>query len=150
MSFAPIWNYWRCNRNARTIIIPASVTELLRDSFQDSVAEEILFESGSGLFHLGPSMFGLCKWLKYIRIPASVESIAGGCFLDLYWAPPLERVTFESGSKLRLIEGMAFYRCYSLRTIFHPASVQFVDGLSFAECGLREIRIDTANPFIHV
>jgi hypothetical protein len=62
---------------------------------------------------------------------------------------PLSVVTFEPNSKLRLIEAYAFTHCHLLESVFLPGSLQSFKGLSFFDCGLRQIQFAPENEFFH-
>jgi hypothetical protein len=68
--------------------------------------------------------------LRSIYIPASVEILGKWCFncCDL-----LETVTFESDSRLTVIEEKAFRYCRSLRSICIPRSVHCIGRKRFVE-----------------
>jgi hypothetical protein len=61
---------------------------------------------------------------------------------------PVQSVTFERGSKLREICRWAFTSCDSLKSICLPASVEKLDGWSFADCGLSEIFVQQGSKFL--
>jgi hypothetical protein len=146
---------WRCDQNAKTVIVPVSVTKLPESSFVYADKMEILrFEPGSRLRRLGHELFVYCRSLKSICIPASVEVIDGYCFqrsvnksLDLL---VLESVTFEAGSQLRAIKPYAFYGCGLLTQICLPPLVEIVDGASFAGCGLSKIELENGSEYCRI
>jgi hypothetical protein len=73
------------------------------------------------------------------------------CFIDPEHGPSsstLEKVTFEPGSTLQAIEQYAFSGCDRLKSICLPASLQSIDGTTFADCSLSEITIESSNPFL--
>jgi hypothetical protein len=145
---------WKCDLNATTIIIPASVTDLKHQSFIGATAvEHITFEPGSRLAQLNTWTFGHCTSLKSICIAASVKIIGSRCFLGRAKndsSSSLATVTFEPGSELRRIEPFAFSGCNSLQSISLPASVQMISADSFAECRLSAIAFDGPSAFCHV
>jgi hypothetical protein len=90
--------------------------------------------------------------LKSIRIPASVEVLCSyypESESDDY-VLGVNSITFEKGSKLREIKEYAFYGYCGLNSICLPASVELIDGSSFMYSSLREISIESENPFIRV
>jgi hypothetical protein len=115
--------------NAKTIVIPASLTVLPKTSFHNAASiDSIEFEPGSQLRRLETGTFSFCRSLNWICIAASVEFIGRACFVDVdhparCWSPVMV-VHFEKGSKLREIEPNAFAACSWLRALSIPASVE--------------------------
>jgi hypothetical protein len=60
-----------------------------------------------------------------------VEKLEWGCFND---CTELVEVIFEPGSRLREIEGNAFYRCPRLTKLKIPSSVEKLDSSAFTRC----------------
>jgi hypothetical protein len=115
--------------------------------------EEITFETGSQLGELDFGLLSVCESLNSICIPASVEVIRSSFGEDgdlTFRYSPLETVTFEAGSRLREIRNCPFFHCDSLKAICLPASVQSMDARSFLFSSLREICIESGNPFFRV
>jgi hypothetical protein len=96
---------------------------------------------------LGDSAFRGSTYLASICIPSNVETIEGRCFLN----SNLSSLTFESGSKLAVIEREAFGTCTSLirckgLTSFHiPAFVEKIDGSAFRVTTISTITLDPNN-----
>jgi hypothetical protein len=149
---------WRCACNARKVVIPAWLTELSKKSLKDGKkVKEISFESGSQMRELEFSAFSCCLSLKSICISASIEVIR--LFSTDTPCPfsgpksgrtPVEKITFEPGSRLREIAGHSFCNFPSLKSICLPASVEFMDGSSFIYSSLEEICVESGNPFFGV
>jgi hypothetical protein len=118
---------------------------------QFTAIEEIAFARGSRLSELELCVFTACPSLKSICIPACIEIIRfswSGDDTDYDFPPsPVERITFEPGSRLRKIEKMSFYKFDSLRSICLPASVESVDGSTFLDSSLRHISVESGNRF---
>ena len=66
-----------------------------------------------------------------VEIPASVEEIGSGCFSG---CSSLCRVTFASGSVLKLIGKESFRRCENLEELEIPASVKELGEYCFSGC----------------
>jgi hypothetical protein len=144
---------WKCDSRAVKVVIPAWVTQLTPNSFKRRpVVEEITFEPGSQLRELHFCVFGACKSLKSICIPTSVEMICSSTDDDDSSHPPrpVERITFEPGSRLREIQDWSFYGCDSLRSICIPASVESLDGGAFVGASLISMSIESGNRFFSV
>ena len=71
--------------------------------------------------------------LTAVTIPASVTSIGEDAFAN---CTALQRVTLNSGSKLKTIEDEAFIRCSSLTDITLPSGLTTIGRSAFQECGL--------------
>jgi hypothetical protein len=69
--------------------------------------------------------------------------LAGEALSDL---PFLKSLTFESGSKLREIQGLAFAHCGRLKSICLPSSVSAISGSAFRLSSIESITVDGANP----
>jgi hypothetical protein len=63
---------------------------------------------------------------------------------------PVETITFESGSKLRELNGEAFFGCDSLKSICLPASLETIYSSSFPHCRGLRIEIESGNKFYRV
>lgn len=100
-------------KNLKKVILPNTLTSIGQNAFK---------ESG----------------LQAIEIPASVEAIESGAFCD---CTALTNVTFEKGSRLKMIWGMyywddygTFADCTSLTSIEIPASVETIEWAAFKGC----------------
>jgi hypothetical protein len=87
-----------------TVTIPTYVLIVTRKTFSKPAAVEVInFAPGALITRFPPGTFAICRCLKCICIPRSVEIISGHCFASPAREGRLERVTFEAGSKLREI-----------------------------------------------
>lgn len=64
------------------------------------------------------------------RVPASVTTIAKGAFKNNRY---LNKITFETGSKLKVVEDDAFYGCASLREITFPETLESIGANAFLD-----------------
>jgi hypothetical protein len=96
----------------RLTSIPCKIDKLSSAVFvgDPAIVEEVIFEPGSILEILSARTFSLFPSLKSITVPASVEVISSGCFAEM---PLLDRIRFEAGSRLRVLESRAFSKCGS-------------------------------------
>jgi hypothetical protein len=131
----------RCRPNEKSIIIPAAVAELNLDDLCDvRTVEAIAFAPGSQLQRLSEQVFSSCTSLKSVCFPACLERLPSCLFcphlIGSTESAAVETVTFEAGSRLRKIDHYAFCGCHSLKSVYLPASVEYIHGLSFAQRGL--------------
>ena len=152
--------------------IPASIESIASSAFTHSPLANVTFEDGSKLKTINSSAFYKCSNLTSINLPNSSNtiSISAGAFSgcsnltdvtisasvgtigDSAFAecPNLKNVTFEKGSKLKIIAGGGtntydsdkstgcFYNCTSLKSINIPASVQIIEHAAFYGCSSLE------------
>jgi hypothetical protein len=134
-----------------TIVIPASYTDLTKDSFPNAETFAVVkFETGSQIRRLESGTFHCYTEMRTICIAASVEFLGRDCFpsFDSESSRPrsvLQTVTFEAGSKLREIEPGAFLGCRSLRQLLIPASVEKMSGKSLPLARACQIEIESGN-----
>jgi hypothetical protein len=136
--------------DSKTIVIPASLTVLTKDFFQNPESVDVVtFEAGSQIRRLESGTFAHCISLTSICIAASVEFLDTKCFRVTYdrSRTPLKTVTFEAGSHLREIAPDAFSGCLRLERICIPASVEKLGALSFPALPLFQIEIEHSNPY---
>ena len=120
-----------------TIEIPASVETIKYSAFNGCTSlKTVTFEKGSELktiegYYQFYGAFSDCTSLTSIEIPASVETIEWYAFS---YCTSLKTVTFEKGSKLKMIQYNTFRDCTSLTTIEIPASVETIERGAFSGC----------------
>jgi hypothetical protein len=90
----------------------------------------VTFEDGTKIAIFSQRLFAESR-LTSICIPASVESLQNRCFIE---CRALQQVTFETGSKLAVIDPGAFAYCSSLPAISIPAGVTIIADLAFQSC----------------
>ena len=74
-----------------------------------------------------------------VKIPASVEVIDPAAF---YLCVRLKRISFESGSRLKLIANYAFQNCFNLSEVALPETTEVICSHSFWSCfNLRHINL---------
>jgi hypothetical protein len=86
-----------------------------------------------------------CLELTSFSIPSTVETIARQCFSN---CRKLERITFESVSRVSVLDGEAFWSCSSLRSICLPSSVTRIGPKCFCYCS--SLATVTAEPGIRI
>jgi hypothetical protein len=102
-----------------------------------SALTSVTFESGSHMREIGNGAFAGCSSLTVICIPQAVEVLGKRCFSakldgdEITGCQQLTTVTFESGSRLRIIGQRAFACCMSLEAICIPASVETLGSMCF-------------------
>lgn len=80
---------------------------------------------------IGQSAFAYCRNMYSVFIPKTIRRICTGAFQG---CSVMTDVTFEEGSLLREISGMAFEYCSSLTSIEIPAGVYTIGGRAFSSC----------------
>jgi hypothetical protein len=145
--------------DSKTLVIPSSVKTLSQNLFKDLFFVKVVkFAPDSQIRRLKTGTFGLCREIRSICIPASVEFIGADCFFDSTSedrCPPigaapgasccLTSITFEPGSHLREIQSGAFRGCEGLQAICVPASVAKMTGGSFPKTRYCRITIESEN-----
>lgn len=146
------------------LVIPDCVTEIADMAFSYNVfLEEVVFGENSQLNRIGQWSFQDCRSLKTINIPASVEIIDFGAFMngteegisgtfidadletseyDFMDTYSLTEVTFAENSKLKVLEEGAFQIQKALVSIELPDSLEKIGYGAFMGCTeLPEITI---------
>jgi hypothetical protein len=90
--------------------------------------EHIVFEPGSQLIDIRENVFGYCRSLKCIYLPASVERLFPQCFFE---CTNFVHLGFAPDSRLNSIRTMVFFSCPSLKSIIIPSSVDDISGEAF-------------------
>jgi hypothetical protein len=90
---------------------------------------------------LSESAFSGSIYLNSVCIPSDVETTATGCFSGLR----LASLTFQSGSKLAVIDREAFWSCEALTSFHIPALVEMIGGSAFTFTRISTITIDPTN-----
>ena len=125
-----------------SIEIPASVESIEATAFKGCYRlATVTFEKGSQLKTIGrgysssdssyPGAFSDCTALTSIEIPASVKTIGVAVFKG---CSSLATVTFEGGSRLKIIDRYFFLNCIALKSIEIPASVETIETSVFKGC----------------
>lgn len=161
--------FYGCNR-LENITIPNSVTTLGNSVFQGctnlttaiisnniTIIESTTFSGCTSLTTIEipasvetikNTAFNGCTSLTSIEIPASVETIEEDAFLG---CSSLKTVTFEKGSKLKMIQYNTFRDCTSLTTIEIPASVETVEANAFNGCtSLKTVTFEKGSQLLMV
>lgn len=146
------------------LIIPDTVTDIGEGAFADDpFLEEIVFGENSQLKYIGEWAFQECRSLRTLNIPASVETIDNGAFLnaggdyekgtfinaeleeaeyDFSDKYSLTTITFAENSKLKVLGETAFQEQKSLTSINLPDSLEKIEYGAFMGCtSLTEIVI---------
>ncbi|MBO7475119.1 MAG: leucine-rich repeat protein [Ruminococcus sp.] len=120
--------------NVRTLILEGNVKEIGYMAFSELPIENI--EIGEGLVTIDYNDFMLCKNLKSIKLPDSLETIGEAsfkCFINL------SDVQFGKG--LKTIEHGAFDSCNSLTELTLPDSLETIEFSAFGQCkNLTEVK----------
>lgn len=121
------------SKNVTTIILPKTLTTIPTGCFRRSnISGEVVIPTSCET--IGEYAFWGTS-LKSIIIPASCEEIGISAFS---YCRSLERVVFESGSRLKIINGDeyngAFAYCTALKSITIPASCETIGCSAFKGC----------------
>lgn len=147
--------YLRAPANAVDVVIPAGVTEIAPDVFNECPSlESLVFPDSvkslphsmvslcmklrsvvlpSGIVAIPDGVFFGCRELKEIAIPEGVETIGVGAFVG---CQKLERVSLPAS--LKSIGRSAFTNCRALKEIAIPESVKEIGENAFRECPCEE------------
>ena len=119
----------------KSIILPASVTDIKNSAFIHSSLAQILIPEG--VTRIWSNAFEGCSSLKSVTIPGSVSRIEAYAFPE---CTGLKSITLPDG--LRRIADGVFYGCSSLADVVIPDSVEDIQMDAFAFCSsLTEIVI---------
>jgi hypothetical protein len=117
----------------KILVVPESVEVLTSKMVYERTIDCVEFAKDTKLRRIEDYAFLGAVQLKSICIPASVDSIGGYCFCSPSVGDgPLEDLTFESGSKLRVIGDFAFTGCRRLKSVCLPASVEILGVCCFS------------------
>jgi hypothetical protein len=121
------------------VTVANCVSCLGRSSFSNcGDLETLAFAAPAALSRIEPNALCGCALLRSICVPASVCEICDFAFSDEGQAPNackrLERVTFQSQSRLSRIGSGAFRGCSALKSMVFPASVASVGVSCFSGC----------------
>ena len=107
LTVLPTNAFYKC-ANIKRLVLPNTLTAIDKNAFLQSSLSSITIPNS--VKTIGETAFYGCPF-NSIEIPASVETIEVGAFNNCI---ALQTVTFEKGSKLKMIEGSLFYDCTSL------------------------------------
>jgi hypothetical protein len=144
--------------NVTKVIMPDTVKIISKKAFNESQLQKIslsknLNEIGEMAFYKAPlkkitlpsklkkiGAYAFCEThIKTIKIPKNVTSIGKSAFEE---CPKLEKATFASGSKLKVIEQGVFRDCYYLEKVTLPTKLKKIGSKAFYRCmNLRTIKI---------
>jgi hypothetical protein len=133
-----------CNTQLSSVIIPANVTYIGEEAFENCLLENVYFEEGISFLRIGKYAFYNCYHLQEISIPARTEYIFDGAFKN---CSNLRMVIFEYDDELnknlKKIGFEAFANCTSLNEIEIPYSVKEIGRSAFKNCNqLRSITFE--------
>jgi hypothetical protein len=128
-----------------SIAIPASVEEIDGSAFVGCPLYEIRVAQESQNFRVAGTLLSTADGTQIVRcfgrereivVAKRVEVLGKSCFEA---CSHIERVVFESDSKLRLIGSSALAGCEIITSIAIPAAVEMIDESAFRRClGLEE------------
>ena len=99
---------------------------------------------GENVNYIDDICFEYCYSLSEINIPDNVERIGIATFEN---CKKLKKVDISSESKLKEIQGSAFYLCESLSSFYFPKEVESFSNNAFDKCNrLEAINVSENNP----
>ncbi len=113
------------------VVIPAQVTVISNNAFQDKGLTSVDFSQATGLKNIGNGAFRNCDGLTEVAIPATVEAIGQNAFRD---CDNLATVDLSQATSLASIGNTAFYSCDKL------ANIEFENATSLASIGQEAFR----------
>jgi hypothetical protein len=135
----------------RSIYIPSTVDAIAGSSLANCGLSEIRIAEDNRHFRIcghfllsfdGKSLI-LCFGRELaVRVGREIEVICKQAFTGCH---RLSSIEFEGGSKLRRLSARAFYRCFSVQSIYVPSFVDSIDGSAFCRSGICEVRIAEDN-----
>lgn len=143
----------RSNKNiSGTVYIPATynglpVTQIADNAFLNCKDIENIVFLGNNLKKVGTNAFRLCKGLKSVSFPASVNSISIGTTSIFYNCPALENITVAEGNAVYkaengcLIERETNTLLTGTVNAIIPDTVTSIAGLAFAGRNIESVNI---------
>ena len=132
--------------NIKSLILPNTLTAIKSYALSKTLLVSISIPAS--VETIEEYAFEGCEALTSIEIPASVETIEEDAFLG---CSSLKTVTFEKGSKLKMIQYNTFRDCTSLTTIEIPASVETVEANAFNGCtSLKTVTFEKGSQLLMV
>jgi hypothetical protein len=124
------------------VVIPRSVAVIGSASFSSDwnhgTLASLQFEGDSMLKEIGASCFAASA-IRSVIIPKRCEVLRRSAFAGtLFCRSPLERLAFEYGARLNVIEEECF-ACCSLRSVAITGSVRLIGRAAFAQNELEEV-----------
>lgn len=134
------WAFYECE-NLNNIVLPKNLKTISDHGFARCYSlQKIVMPEG--LTRLDSRAFEYCSSLTDVTFPSTLETIGGEVF---YECSALNNVVFPSNSKLTVIEGGAFERCYSLPGIKLPNRLSIIGKEAFESChNLKELNIPSS------
>jgi hypothetical protein len=150
-------SYPQAPYSSKTLTVPASITDLkayLSQHGRD--IGSLVFEPGSTLTRLQDQTFADCERLRSICLPASVEVLTEDSFAAASFFGHLfvEDLSFETGSKLRVLERGALSLLWYLKELSLPASLEVIEipcfPIPWREAQPIKVEIESGNRFFKV
>lgn len=97
-----------------------------------------------GIIYINQQAFLGCNELESIEFSNSIEEIKIAAFMG---CSKLNKVIFQEESKLKKIEGSAFFDCTNLQEVFLPSSLYLIGDYAFYNTNINSISISTNTKF---
>ncbi len=102
---------------------PKTATEIIDRMFQETQVMIVDIEPGTPITRMGVHAVTTSN-LKEFFVPKSVPSFAEWDNVGVFENTPLEKITFEEGSQIKIIPYRCFYMCKNLTELVLPNSVE--------------------------
>lgn len=151
-----------CSSLINSVVIPASVIVIQKDTFYQSTLKTVSFAPDSNLNLIEESAFENSR-ISLIQIPLKVKCIGPYAFKDcknlnkiIFLGSELTEikkfaftgcpiVSFRFPPKITKIENGAFYRCSNLESVeFSSDSLQMIDKYAFSMTSIKNIKIPSS------
>ena len=122
-------NLFKNNTTIKSIVLPNTITDLSRDTFNGCTNLESIDLSATSIETIGSNMFGNCTSLVSVVLPDTLETIEYRAF---YNCSSLKSIVLPSG--VETIGSEAFCGCATLESVVLPESLTVIENNTFAYC----------------
>ena len=148
-------NLFDGNNYITSVTIPGTVKRIGKRAFADceNLKNVILHE---GIEEIDTNAFTGCKKLRHVTYPDSIKKYQGWSFFGtklnepvlntsktilIFCPKSVSKKEWSVPDTVKIISWQAFIENKRLETLHLPEGLEIIEGMSFIECGLREITI---------
>lgn len=142
-----IGNYAFHGSGLKEVTLPASITHIGYECFNESKSLLKVSLNYTGKAHVESRMFAQCKNLIEANIGAEVKQIPALTFRECTLLTDVIFAKRNPQTSLYIGDG-AFYKCSSLQSIELPEATDSIDEQAFAGSGIRSFRIPTGIKYL--